>query len=602
MTTPLLLRALSLSLMVGLLLVGGALPAAAAPVKVLRVSMPSDVNSFDPARTTDIYSGQVSGHILESLYTYDYLARPLVVKPLTAAALPEVADNFRQFTLRVKPGIFFADDPAFGGKPRELVAEDYVYSIKRHFDPRTKSAHHPDLAELQIRGLEALYQHAVKTGQPFDYDSPVEGLRALDRYTLRIQLDRPAPRMIYNLTASLVTAAMAREVVQAQGEHLGEHPVGTGPFRLVQWRRGSLLVLERNPGFREMHYAEQAAPGDARASAVAHTLAGRRLPMLDRVEVAIMDEDQPIWLSFLRGDQDLTPVPYPFVPLALPGGKLSAPLARQGIELQLTPRPDVIFTYFNMEDPVVGGYGPAQVALRRAIGLGYDNEEEIRVLRRQLARPAQSIVPPLTYGFDPALKSEMSEFAPSRAKALLDLYGFVDRNGDGWRERPDGSPLLLSFHTDKTLRAYNELWKRRMDALGIRIQFIQGQWSEQQKAARAGSLMMWGLAWNAGNPDSGDFFSLGFGKAKGAQNLSRFDLPAYNALYEQIDTLPDGPERLRLMVEANRLLLAYLPIKAHVHRVRPFLHHPWLIGFVPNVFLPSDWTFLDVDAERQATR
>jgi ABC-type transport system substrate-binding protein len=600
--THLLLRALSLGLMVGLLIVGGMLPAAAAPAKVLRVSMISDVNSFDPARTTDIYSQKVSRHILESLYTYDYLARPLKVKPLTAAALPEVADNFRQFTIRVKPGIFFADDPAFGGKPRELVAEDYVYSIKRHFDPRTQSAHHPDLAELQIRGLEALYQHAVKTGQPFDYDAPVEGLRALDRYTLRIQLDRPAPRLIYNLTADPTTAALAREVVQAQGEHLGEHPVGTGPFRLVQWRRGSLLVLERNPGFREMHYAEQAAPGDARASAVARSLAGRRLPMLDRVEVAIMEEDQPIWLSFLRGDQDLTAVPSPFVPQAVPGGRPSPLLTRRGIEAQLTPQPDVIFTYFNMDDPMVGGYSPAQVALRRAIGLGYDNEEEIRVLRRTLAVPAQSIVPPLTYGYDAALKSEMSEYAPSRAKALLDLYGFVDRNGDGWRERPDGSPLQLSFHTDKTLRPYNELWKRRMDALGIRIQFLQGQWSEQQKAARAGALMMWFLAWNAGSPDSGDFFGVAFGKAKGAQNLSRFDLPAYNALYEQIDTLPDGPERLRVMAEAKRLLLAYLPFKAHVHRIGVQLNHPWVIGFLPNVFLSSDWTFLDVDAKRQAAR
>lgn len=601
MTRPL-LRTLSRGLMSCLLALGAAQPAWAAAAKTLRVSMPSDVSSFDPSRSNDIYSQQLGRHILESLYTYDYLARPLQVKPLTAAALPEVADDFRQFTIRVQPGIFFADDPAFGGHRRELVAEDYVYSIKRHFDPRTQSAHHADLAELQIRGLQARYEHARRTGQAFDYDTPVDGLRALDRYTLRIQLDRPAPRLIYVLAANLPTAALAREVVQAQGEQLGAHPVGTGPFRLAQWRRGSLLVLERNPSFREMHYAEQAAPGDTRANAVARALTGRRLPMLDRVEVAIMNEDQPIWLSFLRGDQDLAPVPYPFVPLALSGGRLSESLAQRGIELQLTPRPDVIFTYFNMEDPVVGGYGPAQVALRRAIGLGYDNHEEIRVLRRQLATPAQSIVPPLTSGYDPALKSEMSEYAPHRAKALLDLYGYVDRDGDGWRDRPDGNPLQLVFHTDHSQRAYNELWKRRMDALGIRIKFVLGEWSDQHKAARAGTLMMWGLAWNAGGPDSADFLGLCFGPAKGAKNLSRFDLPAYNALYEQIDTLPDGPQRQRLTAEANRLLLAYLPLKAHVHRVRPFLHHPWLIGFVPNVFLPSDWTFLDVDVERQAAR
>ena len=565
---------------------------------VLRVSTTSDVISLDPQMVSDVYSTEVLGHIHETLYSYHYLARPLRVRPQTAAALPEVSDDFRQFTIRLQPGIFFTDDPAFGGKPRELVAEDYVYAIKRNFDPAVKSPHRPTLTLLGILGLAELHQRASESGRAMDYDTPIEGLQALGRYTLRIRVARPSPRLVFNLAAGTATAAVAREVVQARGDSLGEHPVGTGPFKLERWVRGARLVLVRNPGYRAETYDEQAPADQPEAQASAAALRGRRLPMLERVEWSVIAEDQPLWLTFLRGDLDYAGLPYPFVPLALPGGQVAPHLAQRGIRARLTLRPDVVYTYFNMDDPVVGGYSPAQVALRRAISLGYDNHEEIRVLRRQLAAPAQSLVPPQTFGYDPTMKSAMSDHEPARARALLDLYGFVDRDGDGWRERPDGSPLLLRYASSQTLREFNELWQRHMSRLGIRIEFEAGQWTEQQKAARAGQLMMWFLSWNADQPDGGIFLRLAYGPAKGAENLSRFDLPVYNALYERIDALPDGPERLALIRQASRLLLAWQPIKAHVHRVGVGLAHPWVRGYHPNPFLRSSWKYLDVDPAR----
>jgi ABC-type transport system substrate-binding protein len=176
---------------------------------------------------------------------------------------------------------------------------------------------------------------------------------------------------------------------------------------------------------------------------------GRRLPMVDRVEIASSRKTSR-WLAFLQGDTT-SPLPPTYMPAAHPLVAAWRRLARQGLRAQ-TARPDVVYTVFNMEDPVVGGYAPAQVALRRAIGLGYDNDEEVRTLRRGLGQPAQSLVAPWTFGYDPALKSEMSEFDPARANALLDLYGYADRDGDGWRERPDGSPLVLQYHTSAALR------------------------------------------------------------------------------------------------------------------------------------------------------
>ena len=574
-----------------------AVPAADAPPKVLRYAMLIDATTLDSGALQDIYSQEVAGSIFEPLYRYDYLARPVRIKPLLAAAMPEVSADQREYLVRIQPGVFFADDPAFEGHPREVVAEDVVYAVKRIFDPRWKSPQYPSYAALGITGLDAVRQQAIEHKQAFDYAQPVAGLQALDAHTLRFRLDKPNPRFIYELTGAVAAAPVAREVVERYGDAIGEHPVGSGPFRLATWRHGSRIVLERNPAYREVHYDEQPSADDAEGQAIAAALHGRRLPMVDRVEIAIIEEDQPRWLAFLHHDLDVHGLSYTYAPVAYPHGRLAPKLARQGIVAQPMVRSDLVYTFFNMDDPVVGGYAPAQVALRRAIGLGYDNVEEIRNVRRSMGLAAQSVVPPTAYGHDPSLKSEMSAFDPARAKALLDLYGFVDHDGDGWRDRPDGSALVLQYHTDRSqaLRPFNELWERHMRALGLRIEFVPGTWTEQAKAARAGKLMMWFLSWNAGSPDADEFLRLGYGGAIGGDNLSRFKLPAFDTLYERQAALPDGPERLAAIAEANRLMLAYLPIKAHVHRLQVSLHWPRLVGYQPHPFLLPFHAFVDVN-------
>ena len=577
-----------------------ALPALAAPGDLreprgLRYAFAGAETGFDPVQVSDIYSGAIIANIFEAPLTYDYLARPIQLKPQTLASMPEVDAQHRTFTLRFRPGIFFADDVAFKGQPRELVAADYAYSLKRVFDPRWKSPAYPSWRVLAVRGLEPLRERALASKQAFDYDAPVEGLQVMDRYTLRIHLERGSPRFLHALVG---WRAVAREVVEHHGDAIMEHPVGTGPFRLAQWRRSSRIVLERNPGFREQHYAEQASPGDAAAHAVAQRMAGRKLPMLDRVEISIIAEAQPLWLAFLNGDFDLAPLPYDYVAVATAAGGLAPYLTRKGIALHRSVRPDIVFSYFNMDDPVVGGYTPEKVALRRAIALAYDGDEEIRLLRKGLALPAQSVVPPLTMGYHAALRTEMSQHSHARAKALLDLYGYRDRDGDGWRERPDGQPLVLRYYTqsDAGSRNYNELWRKHMSAVGLRIEFVPGQWPEQMKQARAGKLMMWFLSWSASWPDAEEMLAIGYGPNKGADNLSRFDLPEYDRLYDQIRDLPDGPERGALIQDAVRLLTAYMPVKAHVHRTSLTLTHRRLQGFVPHPFLNGDfWRFVDVD-------
>jgi ABC-type transport system substrate-binding protein len=570
--------------------------------KVLRYAFPIAETGFDPAQISDLYSRVVTAAIVEAPLTFDYLARPFKLKPQTVEALPTISADFKRFTFRVKPGIYFADDPAFKGVKRELVAQDYVYSFKRHYDPVTKSPNLYRLENSKVLGLSELRAKIMAAKLPFPYDTEVEGIRALDRYTFEITLGEAAPRFHQDvLTDSGNFGAVAREVVEFYGDKIMEHPVGTGPFKLAEWRRSSRIVLARNPTYREVFYDEEAPPEDARSVAIAKAMKGKSIPMLDRVEISIIEEAQPRWLSFLNRQTDfMDRLPNEFSNVAIPNNVVAPNLAKQGIFMDQAPLVDAtLASFFNAENPVVGGNTPDKVALRRAISLAYNSEEEVRVVRRNQAVLAQSAIAPLVYGYNPQFKSEMSEFDVPRAKALLDLYGYVDKDGDGWRDQPNGKPLVLELATqpDQASRQLVELWQKSMKAINIKIVFNTAKWPENLKASKAGKLMMWGVAWSATSPDGDTFLALAYGPNKGQANHSRFDLPAFNALYLKQSKMPDGPERQAVMEEASKLMIAYVPYKISGHRIATDMMHPWVQGYRRNPFIREFFKYVDIDTD-----
>jgi len=577
-------------------------PAASAP-KVVRYAFLSAESSFDPVRISDLYSRIVTSHIFEGLYQFDYLSTMPTVRPNTAVGMPEIADDFRTWTIRVKPGIYFTDDPAFGGKKRELVAADYVYSWKRFFDPANKSPLYDGYREKGVIGVDELRQAALKNKTPFDYDSEVAGLRALDRYTLQFKLAAPNPRFLYILADNSVTNAVAREVVEYYKDAVGDHPVGTGPFYLAAWRRSSKMVLERNPVFREELYDGQPAADDAKAQALLKKFKGRRLPMVDRVEISVIEEPQPRWLSFVNSEFDIVaPLPYEFAAQVVPNGKLAPNLAKRGIQLDRVTSPDRMLHYYNMEDPIVGGYTPDKIALRRAINLATDPQREIRIRQGQ-AFPAQTIIAPNTYGYDPHYKNENGDYDLARAKALLDMYGYVDRDGDGWRDLPDGKPLVIEYasYPDSSGRQFAEDWRVALNAINIRLKVRMAQFPEQLKAGKAGQLMIWQLGYTATSPDLQEALQLLYGPASGGQNLPRFRSAEFDALYDRMQKLPDGPERLALVDEALKIATAYAPMKIRVHRLLNDLMQPWLVGYRHPMFGNQWWQYVDIDDSLRPT-
>ncbi len=564
--------------------------------KTLRVAFPIAETGFDPQAAYDIYSFAVIGGIFDPLYVYDYFARPVRMVPNTAAALPDVTDQGRTYTIKVRPGIRFAADPAFKGKPRELTAEDYVYSFKRILDPKVRS-YWLYVFEGNLVGLDEVLAAARKSGT-FDYDAPIEGLRALDRFTLQIQFRRPSFGFEWWLTTNQFSA-VAREVVDAykdEANRVMENPVGTGAYRLKQWTRGQRIVLEANPDYRENTFPAPgpgSAPGDA---AIAQRLTGKRLPLVGNVDIAIIEEAQPRLLSFDSGRLDYVSLPATLAANVLDGPALKSEYAKRGIALHRHVAPSIAFFFFNLDNPVVGGYTPEKLALRRAISMGYDREKAISSLLHGQATYASQPVPPPLYGHDPKYVPPYG-FDPRAARALLDKFGYKDRDGDGYREQPDGKPLtlVLASTPDNAARANDELWKQNMDALGLKITFLKNKWPELNKMSEAGQLMMWGLGWISSVPDGSDYYSYFYSKNIGTSNDARMRLPAFDALYLRSRDLPHGAARTKLFDEMNDMIFNYAPWILANYAYENDLAQPWLKGYKQNPFVPHQWRYYDLD-------
>jgi ABC-type transport system substrate-binding protein len=583
--------------------------AAAAPAhgqadsgKVLRASFPVAETGFDPQAAGDIYSNAVNRVIFDAPYKYDHLARPMKLVPNTAVALPEITDGGKSWTIRIRPGIYFSDDPVFKGQKRELTAADYVYSWKRILDPRMRS-NALNVVEGRFLDPDGTIAKARAAGQ-LDLDAKIEGLQAIDRYTIRLRLNFPDAELLSNLTTSQF-GAVAREVIEAHRDASGwamANPVGTGPYRLREWRRGQKIVLEANPGFREEHYPESSDPADR---AIMAKLKGKRIPLVGRVEIAIIEESNPRLLAFRNREIDYVAVPPDLVWNVLdPPATPKPALAKEGIVLGRGVQPAITYTYFNMEDPVVGGYTPDRIALRRAVGLAYNVPEEIRVIRQGQAFPANQVVPPTVSGHNPKLPTN-TVYNPAQARALLDRFGYRDRDGDGFRELPDGKPLTLTLSSAPSAveRQFDELWSRSMKDVGLRIEFNKQKWPDLLKAGRLGQLQMFSLGNISTTPEGFGFLGLLYGGHAGFSNLARFKLPEFDRLYEQGRGMTPGPARDQVMQKMGELVNAYAPWNVTVFRYENVLVHPWVAGYKYNAFSQHPWQYFDVDsAARQAAR
>lgn len=601
-------RALLRCLLLYLLLLGSCLASLPAHAeKVLHLLLTSPEAGLDPATASDLASLSLNENLFDALLRYDYLARPLRLTGNTSA-MPQISNDGLTYTFHLRHGILFTPDPAFNGTRRELVAQDYVYSLKRLYDPALKS---PWLFmfEGKLAGDSALH---ANDGGKFDIETPIEGLQATDRYTLRLRLTTAEPNLLYYL-ATGATAAMAHEVLAAYGQDIGNHPVGTGPFTIGSWQRNHLIRLHANPDYFLRIGGDTGAagqPGNARsrdgaregrearsANAVediARALAGQRLPRVDKIEVAIVEEAQARVLGFLHGEFDyLEQLPPTLSNMVMDGEQLK-PAFRQ-LQLHRFIPLQTYYMWMNLDDPLLGGYTPQRIALRRAISMSYNRFEDLQLLEHGLAVPAQSPLPPDVIGYNPRYRSSQ-QYNPRLANQLLDRFGYERRDPDGFRTRPDGSSLSLIMYSVASGegRLRDEVWRKSLNSIGLRVAFVSDKKSEIIKASRQGKVQMFETNWLADFPDGENFFQLLYGANKGRANYARFDLPAFNQRYEQARLLPAGPQRQKLYDEMSQLIDGYAPWVLRMHPVSLDLLQPWVRNHLRHPVELTNWRYLDL--------
>lgn len=567
------------------------------PKKVLRYVFPVAETGFDPAGVHDLYSAHVNGSIFETLFTYDYLASPAKLVPRTAVALPEVSADGLTYTIRLQKGIYFAADPVFKGKKRELTSTDYVYTFKRLLDPSLRSPN-SWLLDGRILGMEALLKQAQKTGK-FNYDQSVAGLQTPDRYTLVIRLTSPDQNFPM-LLAHQPAGAVAREVIEKYRDKAGfvmGHPIGTGPYMLSRWTPGSRIILKANPDFRSFVWNFKASTPDDQK--IVKAMQGKKMPQIGVIDIQVMEEGQSRWLSFIKDEVDLFALDGELTVQALQDGKLKPELVKKGVQLSRITDPSIDYHYWNMQNPIVGGLSKDKIALRRAMAMAFSADNYINILQKGDSQKLQAPIPSGVVGYDPNYRSSIP-YSVKAANLLLDRYHYKVA-ADGWRTQPNGKPLVIEMTlSGNNLRSQQqaEFWKKTLDSIKIRMTTKSMPFAEALKLEKQCKTMFKASAWIADYPDADNFMQLFYGKNIKITNNGCVKIPEYDRLYEQAQKMTPSPERDAIYAKMSRLLEVYMPVQVIGARYRNILAQPRVIGFKKHPILPAEWMYIDIDLKK----
>ena len=572
--------------------------AAADMSKTLHITFQVAETGFDPVKIHDYYSGTVIEAVYDTLLTYDYLARPSKLVPRVAAEMPVIADGGKTFTFRLKKGVLFTPDKAFGGKKRELVAQDVAYSIKRFLDPKNRSPY-AFFFENKIVGLDDLNAEAKKSGK-FDYDKAIPGFEFPDSHTIRIRLKEP-DYTFSQILAFSQTSIVSREVIEHYGENTNFHPVGSGPYMLDKYVRSSKIHLKANPDYRKEIWDFKAG-NDPRDKEIVARMKGRQIPAIGNIEISIIEESQGRMLAFENGETDIEYQLWDVTPRFMSDdNKLLPAFQKRGVRLDRIVDPEITYTYFNMLDKVgdqpnpVGGFSKERIALRRAIAMAYNLGDQIRIIRKNQAVKAEYPIPPGVTGHEPAWKNNI-RYDVAGANVLLDRVGYK-KAADGFRRQPDGSPLVIRYSTtpDERGRLFAELIKKSLDTIAIKVDIHIDKFPELLKAEKQCRLMMRGAAWIADYPDGDNFMQLLYGKNAYQSNNACYQSADYDRLYEKSRLLPDGAERNKLYREMTKVMERDTPWIMNDSRYRNTLLHKQVAGYKKHPILHADWIYIDLD-------
>lgn len=652
-------------------------PAAESGQNILYTAFTDRPKHLDPVQSYTEDEATFNYQIYEPPLQYHYLKRPYALIPGAAARMPKVtrvgrdgqildddapndAVDYTLYEVSLRQGVLYQPHPAFAtwtdGSPayipmpadvlarangigdfeltgtREMVADDYIYQLKRLAHPHL----HSPILELMsgyIPGLKKLHeqlQAAADTLPPgawLDLDKfPLEGVEKVDRYTYRIRVEGAYPQLLYWMSMPFF-AAVPREVdhffsqpgMAEKNLTLDWWPMGTGPYMLVENDPNARMVLARNPNYRGESYPCEGEPGDAQRGLLADC--GKQIPFVDKAVFTREKESIPYWTKFLQGYYDASGVSSDNFDQAVQMGAkgelgLSDDMRDKGIELVTSVAPNLFYMGFNMLDPVVGGDSERARKLRLALSIAIDQEEFISIFLNGRGTPAMNPIPPGIFGNEPG-EAGINPFVydwkdgkavrkpVSEARRLLAEAGYPDG-----RDAKTGDPLVVYLDTttggfgDK---AYSDWLLKQLRKIDVQLVVRATDWNRFQDKLRKGSAQLFYLGWNGDYPDPENFFFLLHGPQSrvGSQgeNASNYRNVRFDALFERMKAMRDGPERLGIIREMNRIVQHDAPWNFAFYPKAYVLQHSWLKNRKPGKIIRNTLKYQRVDAvERELKR
>jgi ABC-type transport system substrate-binding protein len=542
--------------------------------------------TLDPVAFSDTYANKIVVALYERLYSYKYLKSPLEIKPMLALTMPEIRDKGLTIRIPIRKGIFFADDACFPkGKGRELIADDVVFSIKRHFDPKNLSTGRWLWAD-KIVGLDDWGKNGA------DYSKTVEGLSALDRYTVQIKLVKPYPQLIYTLAMGNA-AVIPHEAIQFYGKGIATHPVGSGPWTLASFDR-SKAVLIRNKNYRRELFDPKAEGYEERLHGFTGimSLAGKPVPFVDKVEVYFFEQESSLWNSFSKGSE----VQFAILPTlqfkdlikSTDPLQLHKPYADK---FHTTQELELSNTYFafNMEHPEIGSH-PDPVRNRRNRGLrcairkGFHWQQLINRVYYGIGKPFVGVVPPIIHGYTEIPSRESVSLDKEGAKALLREHGW------------DASHLPMLRYSGvgsvKNKQIF-ELFKASMMQIGYpahKVTFdMSSQFGDYVEAIHQKRLMTFYLSWHYDFPDAQNGFQTYYGPySSPGCNAANYKNAEYDSLFEKASLLEPGEERSKIFRRLNEILIDDCVFISGYTRTKIYIWHKNAILY-PTEFVNNDF-------------
>jgi ABC-type transport system substrate-binding protein len=551
--------------------------------KVLMIANEAHISGLDPIQSDDIYSARELAKVYEGLLEFHYLKRPIELSPNLAEAMPTVSADQLVYTFKIRQGVMFHDNPCFpNNKGRELTAHDFIYSLKRLADPKLQAKGFW-LIDNKLKGLDQ-WRKKQAEATVTDYQEEIEGIKALDKYTLQFTLTRPYPQFLYALAMS-PCYVVAHEAVTHYGEEFLNHPVGTGPFMLEGFTtQDSKLVYHKNPTFRDKYFPHEAAEEYKHMLAYA----GKKLPLVDKIVTYILPEEQPRWLKFKKGDIDLIDLSRDQRAAKVVQDKHLLPeVQKKGVQLLYVPELGTSYIIINMAHPLFKD----NPKLRQAMSLALDTEGFNKLFYNNMAVAAQSTIPPGLAGYQADYKNPYRTYDLEKAKEYLAAAGYP--GGKGLPE------ITLEVGSTTDLKQKGEFIQKCMEKIGIRIKVVENIFPALVKKINTKSTMLHVIGWSADYPDAENFLQLFYGPNQPGGVGSNFNDPTFNSCYETVASMPDSPARTMLYEQLNQIVGENVPAICMVHPPHINLVHGWVKNYCWTNFHYGTEQYWDIDLSQK---